>query len=171
MLRFAHISSLSVLTGAFAAAANAYAFNQLPPRPIEIDANRIFHEAFAGVMQQESDDWQLQPERPTGPAPSGRPPFEHEEMTWRKPDNLFVSVRYSRYSSSDEAAAALKWALARISVATAPVKMQKNFGGPVRDLADEAYIPATGGSIHLRRGQFVFMVSVTTLPNRPLPFL
>jgi hypothetical protein len=158
MLRMAHAAGLLVLVAAWPHPTAAYFFSQLPPPPIELEANKVFHEAFIAVMQRESDGWQLQPARSRGPAPSGRPPFAHEEMTWRRSNGSYVSVRYSRYSSSEAAAAALAWERAIISVGTYAVKVRVNPGDPPSTLADEAYMPV-GGSMLLRRGQFVFRVS------------
>ena len=67
----------------FAGAAPA----QLPPPPIEIEADAVFRESFIAVMDKEPGEWQLQPTRSRGPAPTGRPPLAHEEMTWRRRDN------------------------------------------------------------------------------------
>ena len=56
----------------FAGAAPA----QLPPHPIEIEANAVFRESFIAVMDKELGEWQLQPSagsRANGtPAPRAR---------------------------------------------------------------------------------------------------
>src|SRR5262245_49789247 len=86
--------------------------------PVEIEANAIFHDAFIAVMEQWPGEWQLQPARPRGPAPTGHPPYAWEEMTWRQRDSEKASVRvtYWRYSSEGDARAALQWYRAGLSV-------------------------------------------------------
>ena len=141
----------------FAGAAPA----QLPTHPIEIEAHAVFRESFIAVMDKEPGEWQLQPTRARGPAPTGRPPLAHEEMTWRRRDNndALVSVTYWRYSSSADAGLALQYHRELISVGTRDVK----------GLADEAFEPAGRRNVIFRRGSFVFEVRVRKPNTDPVP--
>ena len=140
----------------FAGAAPA----QVSPHPIEIEANAVFRESFIAVMDKEPGGWQLQPMRSRGPAPTGRPPLAHEEMTWRRRDNkdALISVTYWRSSSSAEASLALQYHRELISVGTRDVK----------GFADEAFVPAGGRHVIFRRGSFVFEMSARSLNIDPV---
>jgi hypothetical protein len=120
------------------------ALAQLSPHPIEIEANAVFRESFIAVMDKEPGEWRLQPTRARGPAPTGRPPLAHEEMTWRRRGNndALVSVTYWRYSSSADASHALQYHRKLISVGARDVK----------GFADEAFVPAGGSAVIFRRG-------------------
>lgn len=123
------------------------------PRPVEIEANAIFRDAFVAVMEQEPGEWQLQPaqRRGTRDVP--------EEMTWRQRgnDKAFVRVLYWRYSSEDDARAALQLYRNVVSIATYEVK----------GFADEAFAPPGGAPWRFRRGSFVFQISAEDPVNLP----
>jgi len=117
----------------------------LPPRPVATPTDAIFRDAFIQVMEQDSRGWQLQPFR-LGGIPSGE--ILPEEIRWRRGKDEAALVRYARYSTTDEASAALKQWREVVSAGSVVVK----------DFADEAFLTLGSRSIGFRRGLFVFWV-------------
>jgi hypothetical protein len=145
------------------------------PRPVAIDAQEVFRVPFSNVVSQRHPEWQLQPRRPLGPAPSGHPPLEYEELRWRRATDKLdpIRIRYSRYATVKEASLAL-----RLHVETVPVPHR------TVSFADEAYEPSYfhgGGHLWFRRGTYVFILgvdadvptvkanTVLVMPNPSLP--
>jgi hypothetical protein len=121
--------------------------------PHEIEAHGVFRERFERVALEHFAELELQPSRPRGRAPTGRPPLAMEEMEWRQ-GTRYVRIQYSRLATVEDATTRLCWRREMIPLQP-PL---------VEGFADEAYgspfsTPGSG-NLFYRRGQFVFTVVV-----------
>ena len=137
----------------------ALAQDRIEPAPLEVDP--IFREAFVALMAKQPGGWQLQAQDARASRLIER---TQHQMTWRLPGDSAsqranrggpadVSVVYHLYRSEDAARGALQFYRLAVSVATRDIK----------DLADEAVIPANGSLVLFRRGPWVFRVSARGL--------